>query len=77
MQTPRLTTHARQRCEEMGVVTKRVKRIVREPHSNRCTRDERWIAVRDDDPEISAVYVLGPKYPIVVTVLYRFKEYSR
>ena len=77
MSTPRLTDHARQRCEEMGITTKRVKRIVSDPHSNRCTRDDRWVAVRDDDPEISVVYVKGPEYPIVVTVLYRFRYFHR
>lgn len=82
--TPRLTKHARERCAEMGVKTKRVKRMVRDPDIDRPSRD--WeanrevscrIAVRDDDPDIAAVYQPGEP-PIVVTVVWRTDEvYTR
>jgi hypothetical protein len=54
--TPKLTPHARQRCVEMGVGTKRVQRIVRQPDVDRPSRGRRRIAVRDDDPAIACVY---------------------
>jgi hypothetical protein len=70
--TARLTNHARQRCDEMRVQTKRVKRLVREPDITRTSYDGRWLAVSDRDPEIAVVYAKHPDGTCtVITVLYR------
>lgn len=76
MPTAMLTTHARERAAELGVCTKRIKRIVREADVCRVTRGEgRRIAVMAADPELAVVYVVGADgRPIVVTVLYRDPE---
>jgi hypothetical protein len=71
--TPKLTHHARQRCLEMGVTTKRVKRMVRQPDVDRPSRGRRRIAVRDDDPAIACVYEQDEP-PLVITVLWRTQE---
>lgn len=74
MTTARLSAHARERCAEMGVVTKRVKRIVRQPDVDYCSRDARGdarIAYRSDDPAIAVVYVPGDDgRPFVLTVVW-------
>lgn len=75
--TPRLTDHARQRCQEMQVATKRVKRLVRCADLRYAAKDDCWIAVCDADPEIAVVFKYDGELPIVITVLYRGIEYVR
>lgn len=73
--TPRLTHHARQRCEEMDVRTKRVKRIVRDPDLDRPSVAQRRIATRDDDPGLAVVYAEGEDgTPVIITVLPHVQE---
>ena len=50
-----MTNHARLRCEQMGVETKRVKRLVRDPDITRPS-GEGIMAKADYDPEIVVVY---------------------
>ena len=70
--TARLTDHARQRCAEMDVATKRVKRIVADPDITRVNRREGCVAmVRDDDPAITVIVTFDGDLPVVVTVLGR------
>lgn len=76
MTTPRLTNHARLRCLQMGVRTKRVKRIVREPHVDYPSYGNR-ICYRDDD-ELAVVYTPTGSGALVITVLYNLKtDYAR
>jgi Domain of unknown function (DUF4258) len=77
--TARLSDHARDRCAEMGVGTKRVKHLLRRPDIIRTTYKDRYFAVSDADPEIAVVYAKAPDGTCtVVTVLYRqYNEYTR
>ena len=77
--TARLTEHARRRCVEMHVGTKRVKQLLRNPDIVRCSYGERFLAVADADPEIAVVYARQPDGTLtVITVLYRrYDRYSR
>ena len=77
--TARLTNHARQRCDEMRINTKRVKNLVRNPDITRTSYMDRWLAVSDRDPEIAVVYAKQPDGTCtVITVLYRqYDEYTR
>lgn len=66
-----LTPHARERCAEMGVVTKRAKRIAADPDTTYGNPDERGVvATREDDPEIAVVVRRGR----IITVLWRTQE---
>ena len=77
--TARLTQHARQRCDEMRVGTKRVKQLLRNPDVVRCSYNDRWLAVSDADPEIAVVFAKDPDGTCtVITVLYRsYDIYNR
>jgi hypothetical protein len=72
--TPRLTHHARQRCAEMGVSTKRVKRIVQDPDTVRSCRYGNLLAVSDAEPDLAVVYEDVDGQAVVITVLYRTSE---
>lgn len=75
--TPRLSQHARDRAAEMGVTTKVVKKIVRDPHTDYVTYADRRIASRNDYPEIRVVYRPDDP-PLVVTVVWNTPEvYTR
>lgn len=75
-ETARLTEHARLRCLEMNVDTKRVKRLLRRPDIVRSSYRDRYVAVGDSDPKIAVVYVRDPDGTIqVITVLFRDYEY--
>lgn len=69
--TARLTAHAQQRCNEMQVSSKRVKRLVRNPSINHVTWANRWVATSNDDPDIAVVYAVADGQPTVITVLWR------
>ena len=77
--TATLSEHARQRAAAMGVCTKRIKRIVRNPDILRVSYRGRWVATSDADPELAVVYTVDPGgQPVVVTVLYRnYQWYDR
>lgn len=77
MATPRLTFHARERCREMGIRTKRVKDIVRMPDLVRTAQDGNLIAVTDNEPDIAVVY--SPEEPpVIISVLWRtYQDYER
>lgn len=60
--TPRLTHHARQRCQEMGLTTKRAKRVVQNadvvyPGRPTACGELTSVALWDEDPEIAVVFV--------------------
>lgn len=81
MMTPRLSNHARQRCEEMDVRTKRAKRIVQDPDIVRPCSHGHLMAVSDADPDIAVVFHLDgddDECPTIITVLPRtYEEYER
>lgn len=58
--TPRLTRHARQRCAELGIGTKRVKRIVRHPSSTYPSQRGH------DNNGVVLISALDPDYAVVV-----------
>jgi hypothetical protein len=62
--TVRLSPHARQRCAEMGLPTKRIKRGMRAPQASYPTPYGRTITLIDDT--VAVVHVDG----VVVTVLW-------
>lgn len=73
MKTPRLSQHARERCEQMGIKTKRAKRVVMErnisyqgPHPND------GIVCQSDDPDIAVVW--DPVHNVIITVLPNTQE---
>jgi len=77
--TARLSPHARQRCLEMHVETKRIKRLLRQPTLTYATYKSRWMATSEADPEIAVVYAKSPDGTLdVITVLVRtYDEYQR
>jgi hypothetical protein len=77
--TARMSFHARQRCAEMRIETKRVKRLLRCADIIRVSYNDRFIAVGDSDPKIAVVYARDPDGTIVVvTVLFRdYEHYDR
>lgn len=73
--TALLTKHARERAAEMGVCTKRIKRLLRNPTINRVGRDGRWVATSQADPDIAVVYAPDEQgRPVVITLLWRAAE---
>jgi hypothetical protein len=80
METPKLSEHARRRCVEMDVVTKRVKRLVANPDIIYRGSDyglNTFIAMSAADPEIAAVFAEATPR-VIVTVLWRTpEEYTR
>lgn len=75
--TPRLTEHARQRCAEMGVGTKRAKRVVRSPDV--CypgTHQGELVCYRDDD-SIACAFVETDGRRVILTVLWKGVEFVR
>jgi hypothetical protein len=73
--TARLTDHARQRCREMGVLTKVVKRLVRDPKIRYPSWSGRFVAC---DGTLAVVYAIDPdSVPAVITVLYDGIEFIR
>lgn len=71
--TPRLSIHARARCVEMEVSTKRVKRIVINADVRYQQSTGVTIARWDEDPTLAVVYVPGAP-PVVVTVVFATPE---
>ncbi len=67
-----LTNHARQRAAEMGVLTKRVKRVVREPELRYPRKSTKtMMAVADD---LAIPYCVSDGRYVVITVLWRSHE---
>jgi hypothetical protein len=76
--TPRMSAHARQRCAEMGITTKRAKRIVRERVTSYHTQSHRndGVVCMSDDADLAVVW--DPIRNVVLTVLPRTSDqYSR
>lgn len=76
--TPRLTDHARLRCIQMEVSTKRVKHIVQNPSMVLPGPPElnaEFIATADYDKKIQVAYVIDERgRPVVITVLWNTQE---
>jgi hypothetical protein len=78
-QTPALTEHARLRCTQMKVTTRRAKRVVQRPSSvypGPPQYGENFIAVADFDPDIQVAYTVdddGRK--VIKTVLWSTTEF--
>jgi len=80
--TAQLSRHARQRAAEMGVPTKWIKHMIRNPdlcRPGRAGRMDDWLVVSDAHPDIAVVYRQHPNGEItVLTVLRRtYEEYTR
>jgi hypothetical protein len=85
--TPRLSDHARLRCTQMAVPTKRVKRIAREADLVYPATSwgqgpaDRWVAWSEEDPAIAVLYTedsADAGQRVVVTVLWRHEaDYAR
>ena len=71
MITPRMSSHARERCKEMGIPTKRAKRIVQQPSAAYRGGDEqgRSVILISVDPDFAVVY--SKNHNVIITVLYR------
>jgi hypothetical protein len=68
--TPQLCDHARQRCAEMGISTRRVKRVIREPDLSYCTYEGRMMMCRFDEPDFRVVVNTDGDVPVAVTVVW-------
>ena len=82
--TAQLCQHARDRCREMGIGTKDVKRLMRNPDLIRPAglfdeTEGRMLACSDQVPGIAVIYVmLNGDQPLVITVVPRtYEEYER
>jgi hypothetical protein len=80
--TPRMTRHALERCQEMGIPARLAKGIYRRPAVVRpAPKDGRdgWIVVSDLFPDYAVVVFLGRDgYPTIATVVFRTTEdYAR
>lgn len=75
-QTPRLTDHARQRCEQMGISTKRAKRIViGRTTTYRGSKGNSGMVCQSADPDFSVVW--DPESNTILTVVPRVSETYR
>jgi hypothetical protein len=76
--TPTLSFHARLRCGQMDVRTRRVKTIMRDPDMTYDAGHGARMAWRRDDPTILVVYVEEAGKRHAVTVLPRtYERYHR
>lgn len=74
-QTPRLTRHARQRCSELGVSTKKAKAVVRNrisTYPGNPAHGNNGLVVMSDDPEIAVIWDPGTNH--ILTVLPRVQD---
>lgn len=72
--TPRLTEHARQRCEEMGIKTERVKRVVQDPTLSYASKHGYCVVCRTDEPAFRVVIDKRPEETVVITVIWWTSE---
>lgn len=72
--TPRLTDHARRRCEEMEIRTRRVKRVVRDPDLCYGSADGYHVVCRFDEPTFRVVIDRSTRPETVVTVIWWTNE---
>ena len=75
--TPRLTDHARQRCYEMDVPTRRAKGAVQSPQMTYPVRDGRLVAISHDEPRLAVVFEEGEPAVIVTVLAATFRETTR
>lgn len=77
--TPRLSDHARLRCIQMEVNTKRAKRIVQHPSMvipGPPSNKDSFIATSADDKELQVAYAIDEDgRPIIITVLWNTQEF--
>lgn len=78
--TPRMSWHARQRCQEMGISTKVAKRIVanaevRYPGTPSANGDPTQVALWTGDERYAVVYAEADDGPVVLTVLFKTLEF--
>jgi hypothetical protein len=71
--TARLSLHARRRCAEMGIVTRRVKQVVRRPDFRYATHSGRQVVCRDDEPTFKVV-ICG--WDVVTVVRWTYDDYE-
>ena len=76
--TPRLSDHARLRCIQMEVSTKRVKHIVQQPSMvvpGPPSNPNSFVATADYDPELRVPYGFEEDgRPLIITVLWNTQE---
>lgn len=75
MSTPKLTNHARERCVEMHISTKRAKRVVRNADVRRPAERGAVLATWQGDPAIAVIYVEDQEpVPLITSVVWRTRE---
>lgn len=76
MNTPKLSQHARDRCLEMGIPTRRAKRVVQHQtttYPNSAGHNNGGLIVQSSrDPEIAVVW--DPSTNVILTVVPRIQE---
>lgn len=79
MITPRMSHHARLRCEQMGLSTKVAKSIVRDHDVAWMNAEGETVATSDRYPDVTVAYVAAVDggYPVVMTVLPRTQDTYR
>jgi hypothetical protein len=70
--TARLTDHARLRCAQMGIGTKRAKRVVAHRLQTYTDPVRNGLLVTSDDPDIAVVW--DPRTNLILTVLWRTQD---
>lgn len=75
--TPKLTTHARERCVEMGISTKIAKWIVRHADLRRPGNPgtDTVVATSRRYPDYAVVYAEEEGAPVVITVLFNTVQF--
>lgn len=77
MSTPKLTRHARERCREMGISTRRAKRVVQHqtttyPSTGSGHSNNGLVVLSAGEPEIAVVW--DPPTNTILTVIPRVQE---
>lgn len=79
--TPRLTAHARLRCQQMGVSTRKVKEILRNPstiYPGPTKHGENYVALSALHTDLAVAFKVIDGIPTALTVLWhRAEEYVR
>ena len=76
--TPVLTDHARLRCQQMGVRTRRAKRVVARPDlviPGPPQYGDNFVASAASDPDIQVAYIVDRGRKVIKTVLWSDPEH--
>lgn len=75
--TAKLSLHARQRAEEMGIVTKRIKRVVRNPDLRFPGQGGRFFVCRLDEPSFRVLINGHDGLEVITVVPWSYERYQR